>query len=176
MRGQAVAYLSRGWRCTGGWTISAGVAWSLRGRALVHLFREEYAASGRLYRESLQLCTASGDAWGRAWSLYALAFLQLAQGDRRRPAAAGGGAGRVAPAGDAVRGFAYAARAGQTRFEQGDVGGAEAWYREGLALSRETPLLTVITTGLEGLGLVAAARGRRCERRGCGAPPRRCAK
>jgi hypothetical protein len=47
---------------------------------------------------------------------------------------------------------------GDTLFEAGDVAGAEARYREALLLSRETPLLTFITTGLEGLGMVAAAQ------------------
>ena len=48
---------------------------------------------------------------------------------------------------------------GYTLFEQGDVDGAEARYREALALSRETPLLTFLPIGLDGLAMVAAARG-----------------
>jgi hypothetical protein len=47
-----------------------------------------------------------------------------------------------------------------TLFEQGDIAGAEARYREGLALGREAPLLTMITSGLEGLAMVVAALGR----------------
>jgi hypothetical protein len=135
-----------------------GIAWSLRGRAFVHMLRDEYAAAGRLLDESLQICRASSDTWGLAWSLYALAFLRLAQG---------------APAQDALEAALAPLRQegmpfgilrtllalGHTRFEQGDVAGAEARFREGLALVRETPLLTFITIGLEGVALVAAAKG-----------------
>lgn len=158
---EAIAYFDRGrglYRAAGD---DRGVAWSLRGRALVHVLGGEYAAAGALEDESLRLCKASGDEWGLAWSLYARAFLQLAQGD-------------LAPAGPALEDalalmrrrrmpfgvFRALLALGHTRFEQGDLPGAEALFREGLALSRDAPLLTVITIALDGLAMVAAMRER----------------
>ncbi len=47
----------------------------------------------------------------------------------------------------------------QVMYSQGTVDSAEVMYREGLALSREMPLLTNIATGLEGLAAVAAMVG-----------------
>jgi predicted ATPase/transcriptional regulator with XRE-family HTH domain len=156
---QAAGYFDQGLALYRALDDSRGIAWSLRGRAFTHMLREEYAAAEQLYTESLRLCEARGDAWGHAWSLYALAFLQLAQGDlvAARPALE-----------DALvllnrqnmpfAVFRACLALGDTLFEAGDVAGAEARYREALLLSRETPLLTFITTGLEGLGMVAAAQ------------------
>jgi hypothetical protein len=48
---------------------------------------------------------------------------------------------------------------GHTVFAQGDIVGAEVRLREGLALSREVPMLTLITIGLDGLAIVGAAKG-----------------
>jgi len=137
-----------------------GMAWSIRGRALVHMLCGEYAAAEQFDDESLRLCRSSGDAWGLAWSLYALAFLKLAQGDlvQAQPALEEALA-QLRQQAMPFGAFRTLLALGHTRFEQGDVAGAEALYREGLALCREAPFLTIITTGLEGLAMVVAARG-----------------
>jgi predicted ATPase/DNA-binding XRE family transcriptional regulator len=136
-----------------------GIAWSIRSCAFAHMLREEYAVADELYTESLRLCEAHGDAWGHAWSLYALAFLPLAQGDlpAARPALENA---LVLLRRENMTFAAFRAllALGDTLFEQGDLAGAEARYCEALLLSRETPLLTFITTGLEGLGMIAGAR------------------
>jgi tetratricopeptide (TPR) repeat protein len=137
-----------------------GIAWSIRGCALVHTHRGEFAEAERRYNQSLQLCRSSADAWGLAWSLYALAFLKLAEGVlvAARPA--------LEEALLALRqqdmafgAFRALLALGYTLFEQGDIRGAEARLCEALALSRETPLLTFITIGVDGLAMVAAAKG-----------------
>jgi tetratricopeptide (TPR) repeat protein len=122
------------------------------------MLRDEHAAAEQLLEASLELCRSSGDAWGLAWTRYALAFLKLAEGDLARAR------GRLEEALEHLRrqdmpfGVARTLLAlGHTLLEQGDLNAAEARYREGLALSREAPLLTIITNGLEGLGMVAAA-------------------
>ena len=159
--GQAVAYFEQGLALYRGLDDQRGVAWSLRGRALVHLFREEYAAAGRLYHESLRPLYRERRRLGPG--LVALCAGLLAPRARR----AGAGrrrrwrrrwascAGRRCHLGSCAR----SSRWGRPGSSRGMWRGRRRWYREGLALSRETPLLTVITTGLEGLGLVAAAQG-----------------
>jgi predicted ATPase/DNA-binding XRE family transcriptional regulator len=136
-----------------------GIAWSIRSCAFAHMLREEHAVAGDLYTESLRLCEAHGDAWGHAWSLYALAFLQLAQGDlvAARPALENALV-LLRRENMAFAAFRALLALGDALFEQGDLPGAEARYREALLLSRETPLLTFITTGLEGLGMIAGVR------------------
>lgn len=136
-----------------------GIAWSLRGCAFVHRLRGEDTAAEQLLAESLRLCQSSGDAWGSAWSLYALAFLKLARSDlvvarRALEEALGQLRRQNMPFGIVRTLFAL----GHTRFVQGNLLAAEALYCEGLALIRETPLITTITTGLEGLAMVAAAK------------------
>jgi predicted ATPase/DNA-binding XRE family transcriptional regulator len=138
-----------------------GVAWSIRGRAFVHMLRDEHGAARELLSESLRLCRASGDSWGLAWSLYALAFLWLAEGEqaRARPAL------EEALAHLRQQEMSFGAlrtllALAHMAFEQGDVAGAEARYREGLSLLQGAPLLTLLTNGLEGMAMVAAAQGR----------------
>jgi predicted ATPase/DNA-binding XRE family transcriptional regulator len=138
-----------------------GIAWSIRGCAFVHMLSDEFAEAERRYNESLQLCQSNGDDWGIAWSLYGLAFLKLAQGDLAHAQRALEAALVQLRRQGMMLGVVRALLAlGYARFEQGDVAGAEARYREGLALSRETPMLTILTTGLEGLAMVAAAQRR----------------
>jgi non-specific serine/threonine protein kinase len=138
-----------------------GIAWSIRGCALVDTHRDEFAAAERRYNQSLGLCRSSGDDWGAAWSLYALAFLKLAEGDLARARPALEQALLALRRQDMAFGVFRALLAlGYTLFEQGDIAGAEARLREGLALSRETPLLTFITIGLDGLAMVATLQGR----------------
>jgi non-specific serine/threonine protein kinase len=138
--------------------------WALRSLAFVAMLQGDVAAAERGYSESLQRCTANGDAWGLAWSRYTLAFLRLAEGDvgKARPA--------LEEALVELRDqqmtfgvFRTLLALGYTRFEQGDIVGAEALFREGLAMSREMPMQAYITIGLEGMGLVAAARGQPAE-------------
>jgi predicted ATPase len=136
-----------------------GIAWSIRGCALVHTHRDEFAEAEQRYDESLRLCRSSGDGWGQAWSLYALAFLKLAEGELIRARPALEEALLALRQQDIAFGVFRALLAlGYTLFEQGDVGGAEVRLREGLALSGETPLLTFITIGLDGLAMVAVAK------------------
>jgi tetratricopeptide (TPR) repeat protein len=138
-----------------------GIAWSIRGCAFVHMLRDEFAEAGRLYNQSLQLCQSSGDGWGIAWSLYALAFLLLAQGDPAQARRALEAALVHLRQQDMTFAVVRTLLAlGHTLFEQGDLEGAKARYCEGLALSASTPLLTIITSGLEGLAMVVAAIGR----------------
>lgn len=137
-----------------------GIAWSLRGRAFVHMHRDEFTDAEQLYELSLQLCRSSGDPWGLAWSLYALAFLQLAHGDLAQARPLLEEALLALRQQDMSFGVFRALLAlGYTLFEQKDIAGAEARLHEGLALSRETPLLTFITIGVDGLAMVAAAKG-----------------
>ena len=140
------------------------VSWAIRSLAFMALLRGDVVTAERGYTESLERCTAGGDPWGLAWSRYTLAFLRLAQSDlvRARPA--------LEEALVELRSqqmtfgiFRTLLALGYTRFEQGDVAGAEALFREGLAMSREMPIQSVVTIGLEGLGLVAAAQGRPAE-------------
>jgi predicted ATPase/DNA-binding XRE family transcriptional regulator len=136
-----------------------GIAWSLRGCAFVHTLRDEHAAAAQLLHESLELCRSSDDIWGLAWSRYALAFVQLAQGDL---AQARGALEDVLvdmqQQGMTFGVFRTLIALGYTLFAQGDIVGAEVRLREGLALSREVPMLTLITIGLDGLAIVAAAK------------------
>jgi tetratricopeptide (TPR) repeat protein len=157
---QASAYFERSraqYRAVGD---PRGMAWSIRGSALVYMLRKEYTAAEQLDDESLRLCRSSGDAWGLAWSLYTLAFLKLAQGDlvQAQPALHAALA-QLRQQSMPFGAFRTLLALGHTRFEQGDLVRAEALYREGLALCREAPFLTIITTGLEGLAMVVAARG-----------------
>jgi tetratricopeptide (TPR) repeat protein len=137
-----------------------GVAWSIRNFALIDLAWAKYAEVEKLLGESLKICEGSGDKWGLAWTLYATAFLKLAQGEldqakglleqslvHLRQQKMKFGIYR------ALLGLGY------TLFEQGDTVGAEAYFREALSLNGETPLLTLMTTGLVGLGMVAAVKG-----------------
>jgi predicted ATPase/DNA-binding XRE family transcriptional regulator len=158
---QAFAFFKRGlaqYRALGD---ARGVAWSIRGCAFIHMLRDEYPEAEQLLDESLRICQSSGDAWGLAWSLYARAFLLLAQGDlvQAQPALEEALA-QLRQQDIPFGAFRTLLALGHTRFQQGDVVGAEALYREGLALCQGTPLLTIITTGLEGLAMVVAARGR----------------
>jgi tetratricopeptide (TPR) repeat protein len=120
----------------------------------------EYAAAEQLDDESLRLCRSSDDAWGTAWSLYALAFLKLAVGNlvQAQPALEEALA-QLRQQDMPFGAFRTLLALGYTRYQLGDVAGAEALYREGLALCREMPLQTIITTGLEGQAMVVAARG-----------------
>jgi predicted ATPase/transcriptional regulator with XRE-family HTH domain len=157
---QANAYFERGLALYRALDDSRGIAWSIRGRAFVHMLIDEHTPAAQLLHESLDQCRASGDTWGVAWSLYALAFLQLAQGDpaqaRRSLEDALVHLRRQGMLFGVVRALLAL---GHTLFEQGDLAGAEALYHEGLALGREAPLLTIITAGLEELAMVAAAMG-----------------
>jgi predicted ATPase/DNA-binding XRE family transcriptional regulator len=157
---RAKAYLERGlarYRELGDQRM---VSWAIRSLAFIAMLRGDFAAAEQGYTESLQRCTASGDAWGLAWSRYTLAFLRLAQGDlvQARPA--------LEEALAELRGqqmvfgvFRTLLALGYTRFEQGDIAGAEELFREGLTMSRQMPMQSIITIGLEGMGLVAAASG-----------------
>lgn len=159
--GQAYAYFERSLALYHDLNDSCGVAWSIRGQAVVDMMRDQHAVARQQIDESLRICRRADDAWGIAWSLYALGFLLLAEGDlaRARPALE-----------DALvhlrqQGMIFGViRAlfalGHIRFEHGDVAGAEGLYREGLVLSREMPLLAIVTIGLDGLAIVAAATGR----------------
>lgn len=138
-----------------------GIAWALRSCAFIHMMHEEFAEAGRRYNESLRICQASGDARGLAWSRYALAFLLLARGDLAEARRALEAALVQLRQQDMPFGVFRALLAlGYILFEQSDVVGAEARLSEGLALSREWPLLTLITIGLDGLAMVAVAQGR----------------
>lgn len=155
---QARSYLERGLARYRELGDERMVSWAIRGIALVAMLQGDLAAAERGYTESLQRCIAGGDAWGLAWSRYTLAFLRLAEGDliQARPA--------LEEALVELRRqqmtfgvFRTLLALGYTRFEQGDVAGAEELFREGLAMSREMPMQSFITIGLEGMGLVAAA-------------------
>jgi predicted ATPase len=137
-----------------------GTAWTLRGRAFVHMLRGEFAAAEEYGTASRRLCEASGDGWGLAWSLYSLAFIQLARGDIEQARPALEDALRHLRAQNIPFGvFRALVALGYTAFEQGDIARAEALFGVGLALARATPLLTFVTAGVEGLGMVAAALG-----------------
>jgi predicted ATPase/DNA-binding XRE family transcriptional regulator len=138
-----------------------GVAWSIRGCALVKVLQAKYSPASELLEESLKLCQANGDEWGLAWTLYALAFLRLAEGNlsqaqvlleealipmRRQNISIG-----------VIRTLLAL---GYTRFEEGEREAAEDLFREALGLIRESPILTFITTGLDGMAMIAAARGK----------------
>jgi predicted ATPase/DNA-binding XRE family transcriptional regulator len=157
---RAYAYFERGlarYRALGD---CGGIAWSLRGCAFVHMLRDEHAAAAQLLHESLQLCRSSDDTPGLAWSRYALAVVQLAQSDL---AQARGALEDVLvdmqQQGMIFGVFRTLLALGHALFAQGDIVGAEVRYREGLAISREVPMLTIITIGLDGLAMVAAAKG-----------------
>lgn len=138
---------------------SRGIAWSLRGCAFVHRLRGEDAVAEQLLNESLRLCQSSGDAWGVAWSMYALAYLKVAGSNMVEAEQALGQALRQLREQNMPFGVVRTLLAlGYTRFKQGDFDGAEALYFEGLAHIRETPLLTIITMGLEGLAIIAAMK------------------
>ena len=159
--GPACAHFARGLALYRALGDRRGTAWSLRGRAFVHMLRGEFAAAAEQGQESRQLCAASGDDWGLAWSLYSIAFVQLARGDlaQARPALEEALAHlrrQNIPFGV----FRALVALGYTQFEQGDIARAEELYREGLGLARETPMLTFVTAGVEGLGMVAAAQGK----------------
>ena len=132
----------------------------MRGCAFIQMLRDEHAAAAQLLHESLELCRSSDDTRGLAWSRYALAFVQLAQGDL---AQARGALEDVLvdmqQQGMTFGVFRTLLALGHTLFAQGDIVGAEVRYREGLAISREVPMLTIITIGLDGLAMVAAAKG-----------------
>jgi predicted ATPase len=157
---QALAYFARGLALYRARSHSRGTAWALRGCAFVHMLREEFAAAEEHGNESRRLCASSDDSWGLAWSLYALAFVKLARGDveQARPALEDA-LTHLRRQNIAFGVFRALVALGYTLFEQGDVTGAEALYREGLALAQETPMLTFVTAGVEGLGIVAASRG-----------------
>ncbi|HTD80451.1 MAG TPA: AAA family ATPase [Chloroflexota bacterium] len=138
-----------------------GIAWSIRGCAFARMLHDEYAAAEQLLNDSLQLCRATGDGWGEAWSLYALAFLKLAVGDLAQARFALEGALLHLRRENIPFGLFRALLAlGHVRLDQGDVATAEALYREALQISREAPLLTFITIGVEGLAAVATTQGR----------------
>jgi hypothetical protein len=124
------------------------------------MLQNRYPEAAQLLSESRRVCQEGGDSWGLAWSLYALAFLkhcrhELAQARldmeealhqlRRQNMTFG--------VFRALLALAYIV------YEQGDPSQAGEFYRAGLSLSQEIPMLTIITTGLEGLGMVAAAQG-----------------
>ncbi|HEU5102458.1 MAG TPA: tetratricopeptide repeat protein [Roseiflexaceae bacterium] len=158
---QASACFERGLTLYRALADNRGIAWSLRGCAVVHRLRGEDVSAEQLLDKSLQLCQSSGDQWGIAWSLYALAFLQLTYGDPARAQLALEDALVHLQQQGMLFGVVRTLLAlGYARFTQGDFEGAEARYLEALALSRETPLLPIITDGLERLGLVAAEQGR----------------
>ncbi len=93
-------------------------------------------------------------------ALYALAFLRLAQRDwvEAQPALEQALV-YLRQQGIPFGVFRTLLALGHVLFAQGDVVGADTRCREGLALSRETPLLAGITLGLDGLALVASAQG-----------------
>jgi len=157
---QAYAYFERGLALYRTLEDTRGIAWSLRGCAFVQMLRDAYAVAEEQINESLRMCHATGDDWGTAWSLYALAFLRLAEGDlvHARPALEDALV-HLRQRGMPFGVFRTLLALGYVRFEQGDVAGAEALYREGLALSQEMPLLAFVTIGLDGQAMVAAAMG-----------------
>ncbi len=122
---EAYAYFERALALYHALGDARGRAWSIRGCALVHVQRDEHAAERFLY-ESLHLCRGSGDAWGEAWSLYALAFLRLAQHDLAQAQHILEDALVHLRQQDMPFGVLRALLAlGHTRFEQGDVAGAD---------------------------------------------------
>lgn len=155
----AHAYFDRGLALSRALGDLRGSALSLRGRALVQIGEKSYAAAERDANGSLRLCQASDDAWGEAWSLYVLAFLCLARRDLSRAQQALEDAlvdlrRQGVPFGI----YRTLLALGYTRFEQGDIVGAEAHYREALAFIQEVPTLTLMTVGLEELAIIAAER------------------
>ena len=135
------------------------LAWNIRGLAFVAMLRGNVVEAERGYTTSLARCTASGDSWGVAWSHYSLAFLRLAEGNLAQARAALEETLvelRQQQMTFAI--FRTLLALGYTRFEQGDISGAEELFREGLVMSREMPIQSLITIGLEGMGLVAAAK------------------
>lgn len=159
--GQAYEYFERSIALYRELNDSRGEAWSIRGHAVAHMMRDEHAAARQQIDESLRICRAACDAWGIAWSLYSRAFLLLAEGDLAQARPALEDALAHLRRQDMIFGVIRTLFAlGHIHFEQGDVAGAEALYREGLLLSREMPLLAVVTIGLDGLAIVAAATGR----------------
>lgn len=157
---QASIYFARGLALYRALGDERGVAWSMRGCALVHVHCDQDAAAEQLLYQSLELCQSSGDAWGEAWSLYALAFLRLAQHDLVLARHALEHALVDLRKQNMTFGVFRALLAlGDTLLEQGDDVGAERRFREALMLSQKTPLLTFITIGLDGMAMVMAARG-----------------
>lgn len=156
----SLAYFERGLALYRELGDSRGIAWSIRGCAFVQMSQERYAEAAQLLTESRKMCEASGDAWGLAWSLYALAFLDLARNalDQARPSLEKALV-HLRRQNMTFGVFRALLALGHTVFEQGEVAHSKELYREGLLLSREIPMLTFITTGLEGLGMVAAAQG-----------------
>jgi len=127
--------------------------------AFVAMLRGDRVEAERGYTTSLAYCMASGDQWGVAWSHYSLAFLHLAEGNLAQARTALEEALvelRQQQMTFAI--FRTLLALGYTRFEQGDISGAEELFREGLVMSREMPIQSLITIGLEGMGLVAAAK------------------
>ena len=158
---QALAYFERGLALYREVGDGRGIAWSIRGCAFTRMLHDEFAAAEHLLQESLLLCRATGDAWGEAWSLYALAFLKLTAGDLAQARSALEDALLHLRQQNIPLALLRSLLAlGHARFDQGDVDGAEALYREALQFSREAPLLTFITIGVEGLAAVATAQGR----------------
>lgn len=137
-----------------------GIAWSIRNFALIDLAWNKFTEVEKLLGESLKICEGSGDQWGLAWTLYATAFLKLAQGelDRAKELLE---QSLVHLRQQKMKFGIYRTllALGYTLFEQGDTAGAEAYFREALSLNGETPLLTLMTNGLVGLGLVAGFKG-----------------
>ena len=134
--------------------------WNIRGLAFVAMLRGNIAEAEQGYTTSLTSCLASGDTWGLAWSRYSLAFLRLAEGNlslARTALEETLAELRRQQMTFAI--FRTLLALGYTRFEQGDTSGAEELFREGLTMSREMPIQSLVTIGLEGMGLVAAARG-----------------
>ena len=158
---QALAYFERGLALYREVGDGRGIAWSIRGCAFTRMLHDEFAAAEHLLQESLLLCRATGDAWGEAWSFYALAFLKLTAGDLAQARSALEDALLHLRQQNIPLALLRSLLAlGHARFDQGDVDGAEALYREALQFSREAPLLTFITIGVEGLAAVATAQGR----------------
>jgi tetratricopeptide (TPR) repeat protein len=154
---QAYAYFERGLALYRKVDDKWGIAWSIRNFALIDLAWGKYSEVEKLLNESLKICEASRDQWGLAWTLYATAFLKLAQGELDQARNLLEQALLYLRQQKMMFGIYRTLLAlGYTLFEQDDVAGAEAYFREALVLNRETPLLTLMTTGLTGLGMVEA--------------------
>jgi non-specific serine/threonine protein kinase len=157
---QATAYFERGLALYREVGDSRAIAWSIRGCAYVRMLQNNYPEAAQLLTESRRMCEASGDAWGLAWSLYALAFLKLCQHELAQARLDMEEALQQLRRQNMTFGVFRALLAlAFTVYEQGDPSQAGEFYRAGLSLSRDIPMLTIITTGLEGLGMVAAAQG-----------------